>query len=100
MSDITDSTDIEAYQGNIVTKTFTFADTFDLSGKTFTVEAKRRRGMADTLFEIDCTVSSQIATLVIPATTTAALPRISTYELKDDASISYVTGKIHTRRRV
>jgi len=101
MSDITDSVDLEVYQGSTTTKTFTFADSFDLSGKTLTVNAKRRRGDIDSLFSIDCTISSQVATLTIPAATAAALPRVCNYELKDeDNNISYLSGKIHTKRRL
>lgn len=100
MSDITDSTDLEVYQGDTVSKTFTFASSFSLSGKTLTVAAKAQRGDVDNIFSAVCSITSQVATLTIPAATSAKLPRICDYELYDNNNVTYLTGKIYTRRRL
>lgn len=100
MATIKDDTDLEIYQGDTVTKTFTFPDSYDLSGKTLTAVGKVRRGDTDNLFSTACSVTSQVATLTLANTITATLPKICDWELKDDANKTYLTGKIYTRRGI
>jgi len=99
MADITGDTDLELYQGDALSRTFTFADSFDMDGKSFRAVAKDRRGDQAALFSIGLTVSSQVATLTIPSNTSAILPRVCEWEMTDNADATYLSGRIYTRRK-